>query len=966
LTFLFTDIEGSTRLWESQPEAMRAALPRHEAILRQAIVAHEGSVFKTMGDAFCAVFTHAPNAAAAALDAQRSLRKESWGEIAALRVRMALHTGIAEARESDYFGPPLNRVMRLLAAGHGGQILLSHVTYELVREHLPEGGDLRDLGHHRLKDLQRPEQIYQLVATDLPAATPNPPLQTLEAGEHNLPLQLTSFIGRERELTQVQGQLEQSRLVTLTGAGGCGKTRLALQLAAEQLAWYPQGIWFVELAAIFDPALVAQSIAAALGVREEPRRPLLETLADHLRARSVLLVLDNCEHLIATCRELVGRLLRAAPQLRILVTSRELLGIPGESVFRVPSLPVPGSLPAPPEAGVGRSDAVLLFAERARGSQPSFAVTEENVEAIHEICRQLDGIPLAIELAAARLRVLTPEQIRTRLDDRFRLLTRGNPLALPRHQTLRALIDWSYELLWPSERAMLRRLSVFAGGWTLEAAESVCADPVPDAPDAVAGVTIEPAEVLDLLNSLVEKSLVQFDEPEEGRYRLLETIRQYGSERLAESQEEEAVRERHRKHFLRLAEAAETQLQGPRLGEWLTRLEREHDNLRAALDQCEEAASGIEDGLCMAAALQRFWAFRGHHRESRERLTRALARAEGAPPTRARASALHALAFTLRDAGEHAAARALREEALSLCRALGDRRGEALAIGGLADLARVEVDLDRSQELAAAFLAQSRELGDRYGVASALLGLGEIALARGDRQMARSLLEQSLEAHREVGDPNAIATVLCNLGGLERGEGNFGRAGALLEEALAIAREIGLKWAIWFSLQELGRLTARQGDLTRAREYLEQATAAARESTPLNHALALWDLGRVLIRLGEYPAARACLQEGLDRAPPEGDRWLIAGILSSFGTLLLAQGELAAARLRLEEALPLAREAGEPTILAETLRELGRALGAQGERERARNLLEESLALFEGQGDEPGAAACRELLREGS
>jgi predicted ATPase/class 3 adenylate cyclase len=637
ITFLFTDIEGSTRLWEEHSRAMSEALARHDNLLHGAIEAHGGVVFKRMGDQICAAFPTAPDALGAALAAQRAVHDEPWEEAGPLPVRMALHTGTAEARDGDYFGPPLNRVRRLLDAGHGGQILLSSVTQELTCHHLPAGASLGDLGSHRLRDLQRPEQLFQLLHPDLPADLP--PLRSLEAFAHNLPAQWTRFIGREQAMAEVKRLLTGSRLLTLTGVGGSGKTRLALQVAADLLEEYADGVWLVELASLADPALVPRIVAATLGLREDPGRSPTQTLLEHLRRRAVLLLLDNCEHLLLACAQLAEDVLRGCPQLRLLATSREGLGIMGEQTYVVPSLSLPDPRQLPPLDRLQEFEAVQLFADRAALSRPAFAVTPGNAGAVAQVCHRLDGIPLAIELAA-RVKVLPVEQLAERIDEMYRLLTRGSRTALPRQQTLRALIDWSYDLLSEKERALLRRMSVFAGGWTLAAAEAVCAG------DGIAAV-----EMLGLLAQLVEKSLVQPEEPgscaERGcgevRYRLLETVRQYARERLLEVGEAAAVRGQHRDWCLSLAERAEPMLTGPEQDEWHERLEREHDNLRAALEWCVESGEA-EAGLRLAGALWWFWQVGGYLGEGRERLEKLLALPGAQERTVARGNALHCAA----------------------------------------------------------------------------------------------------------------------------------------------------------------------------------------------------------------------------------------------------------------------------------------------------------------------------------
>ncbi|MGH2352814.1 MAG: ATP-binding protein, partial [Chloroflexota bacterium] len=503
----------------------------------------------------------------------------------------ALHTGEAELRDGDYYGSAVNRAARLRAIAHGGQALLSQATYDLARDALPAGTRLRDLGEHRLSDLARPERVFQLIVTGVPDTFPL--LRSLDMLPHNLPLQLTSFVGRERELPAVRDLLAEHRLVTLTGPGGTGKTRLALQVAADVLPAYPDGVWLVALAALADPALVPHAVAQAVGVREEPGRPLLGTLADALRPKRLLLVLDNCEHLLDACAHLADALLRACPHLRVLATGREALGIAGETAWRVPSLGLPDARHLPPVEVLSQYEAVRLFIDRALAVQPGFRVTNQNALAVVQVCARLDGIPLAIELAAARVRVLPVEQLLVRLEDRFRLLSGGSRTALERHQTLRAAVDWSYDLLTEPENAVFARLAVFAGGFTLDAAEAVCA-----------GDGIEAVEVLDLLTHLVDKSLAVVDEQPDGtaRYRLLETLRHYAREKLAAREEADTVRAQHATHYLALAEQADPELRGPRGAGWLDRLRRDLDNMREALAWAE-AGGEAELGLRLAAAL---------------------------------------------------------------------------------------------------------------------------------------------------------------------------------------------------------------------------------------------------------------------------------------------------------------------------------------------------------------------------
>ena len=475
VTFLFTDIEGSTKLWEDHPDAMRSALSGHNEILHNAIELHGGIVFKTVGDAFCAAFSEPAGALSAAADSQKALQSSTNKLGLPLWVRMAIHAGSAERTGDDYAGPALNRVSRLLAAAHGEQVLVSSAVQGLVGSDLSKDMSLLDVGEHRLRDL-RSGRIYQLGCPGIRGEFP--PIKSLESDElpNNLPEQLTTFVGREQSLADLHELLVKNRLLTITGSGGVGKSRLMIQFAAEVLGDFLDGVWLTELAPLSDTSLVASTVAGALKLREEPGRPILNTISDYLKDRSVLLLLDNCEHLLDEVAHITATLVKSCPKLRIITTSREALGEIGEQTYRIPSLGVPPAEEVKDWRSLEEIESVRLFIDRATLAQPSFQLNELNASGIANICRRLDGIPLAIELAAARVRALSPDQIASRLDDRFRLLTGGSRTALPRQQTLRALIDWSYDLLSEKEKTLLRRLSVFAGGWTLEAAEKVCSD----------------------------------------------------------------------------------------------------------------------------------------------------------------------------------------------------------------------------------------------------------------------------------------------------------------------------------------------------------------------------------------------------------------------------------------------------------------------------------------------------------
>ncbi len=638
------------------------------------------------------------------------------------------------------------------------------------------------------------------------------PLHTITGHSNNLPGEATSFVGRNDETEEIMGLLDSSRLVTLTGPGGCGKTRLSLHVAARLLSDFIEGVWFVELATLADPALVPQTVASALRVREESGRPLTDALVEYLQARRTLIVFDNCEHVVEACAELATLLLRACPSVKMLATSQEALGAPGEIVWAVPPLSLPDPAQALTADDIAQSEAARLFVERAKLSSPRFDLTEQNAGAVARICRSLDGIPLAIELAAARVKMLSVEQIAERLDDRFKLLTGGARTTEARQRTLRGAMEWSYELLGEPERVMFNRLSVFAGGLTIEAAESVCA-----------GGEIDDVDVFDLLARLLDKSLVVVDEQGRStRYRMLQTIRQYGRERLQASGEAAEVQTRHRDLYLALAEEAEGGLSGPEQADWLARLDLEHDNLRAALEWSRTDASSSDACLRLAGALPKFWYVRNYEREGIKWLEDALAAdREAGPAIRAKALAgAGSLARVLRD---YDRATELFDESLELRRGLGDAAGIANSLNNLAIVAQWQNDLDRAATLLDEALAQAREADDRGEIATALNNLGVVARFRGDHESAVRLFEEGLALYRALGDKRFIASTLNNLGVIAGIRGDYELSARLQTEHLALRRELGGRRGIALALNNLGETVLRKGDFRRARSLLRES-----------------------------------------------------------------------------------------------------------------------------------------------
>ncbi len=882
VTFLFTDVEGSTRLLQHLGDRYVDVLGAYRQLLRTAIEARNGHEVDTQGDAFFIAFPRAKDALAAALQAQRAIAAHQWPENADLRVRMGLHTGEPRTAEMGYVGLDVHRAARICAAGHGGQILLSQTTRDLIGHELPTGISLRDLGGHRLKDLAEAQHLFQVLAADLPADFP--PLKSLDSLANNLPRQLSSFVGREKEMAEIKALLASTALLTVTGAGGCGKTRLALQVAADILDDYADGVWFVELAALTDPGLVLQTIASALGVREEPGRSLLMTLIDFTRPKVLLLVLDNCEHLLPACAQLTETLLRACPGLRVLATSRETLGVDGELVYRVPSLSVPDPKRIPSAGDLTQSEAVRLFAERAAHSRQGFVITKDNWRAVAEVCRRLDGLPLAIELAAARVNALSVEQIESRLKDRFQLLTGGSRARLPRQQTLRAVLDWSYHLLSNNEQTMFCRLSIFAGSWTLDTAEAAC---------ATAG--IEPFEILDLVTQLVLKSLVLVEQHgTETRYRFLETVRQYGLEKLQGSGELDPMRRRHRDVFLAMAERAKPELRGTHQRMWLDRLDAEHDNLRAALEWCRQSGEA-DEGLRLAAALVRFWSIRGYFEEGRDRLAGGLSLVAETGPTVGRAEALDGAGLLAWRQGDHSAARGLYEESLSTWRALGDKSGIAQTLNHLGGIARQQGDYPAAIGLYRESLAARQESEDKLGIAYALNNLGLVARERGDYAQARALHEETLALEMALGDGLGTALALNNLGLVAAYQRNYEMARSYYEKSLDVCRDLRDKGGIIsYALNNLGSVAYYQGQFAEARARITESLAIKRElGDKLGIAYALNTLGSVALRQGDVAEAGRLYEESLAIRRALGERLGVAECLEGLAGLAGVEGRAA-------------------------------------------------------------------------
>jgi predicted ATPase/class 3 adenylate cyclase len=795
VTFLFTDIEGSTQLWEKNPEGMKGALAKHDAILRSSIESEHGHVLKTTGDGVCAVFGTALEAVKAAISAQHSLQAHPT-ELE-IKVRMGIHTGEAELREQDYFGQALNRTARIMSIGHGEQILLSGTTASLVREQLPQNTQVTDLGEHLLKGLSIPEQIWQLVAPGLTVEFPA--LQSLSVLPNNLPIQLTSFVGREKEKVEIKAMLESARLVTLTGSGGTGKTRLTIEVGAEELTSFANGVWLIELAPLADPSQIIPALAKTFGLQELPFSTLAELVSDYLRDKKILLLLDNCEHLIDACARLVNDLLHQCPELKVLASSREALGISGESSYRIPSLV--------------ESESIRLFEERACAVNPKFALTTGNTGFVAQICSRLDGIPLAIELAAARTKLLSAEQIAKRLDDRFRLLVGGSRTALPRQQTLRALIDWSYDLLPEEERQLLRTASVFVGGWTLEALEAVADDP----------------NTLEHLEQLVNKSLVITEEcAEEMRYSMLETIRQYAREKLFDAQQGSLARDRHFAYYDDLSEQLWEAFRSAEMAAWRERAGDEIENFRAAmewgLEQHVEAALHLAANFCIVSA----WTG-SQQPEALALLSSTIERFQRLPEVEENKNHrqnLLAKAFFIQglvglSVGGFKLSLKPLQEAIAFARLAGDKKllGYSLEMYYSAYAFN---DASGGIEEAREGFAIFSEIDDNWGKNMAIMNMGRIAARQGDLDESQKYFGMLKERLKDAPIPFTAAMSFFMLGLEERAQGQLEFARGHFEEGRRIFKLLGHKGFETAMTSEIGHIARMTGDVSQAKEIYRQ------------------------------------------------------------------------------------------------------------------------------------------------
>ena len=891
-TFLMTDIEGSTRLWEERPGAMKEALEKHNLLVTEAIRRHSGNIYLTAGDAFLAVFESPLDALQAAIGIQLALNQEAWEESGDLKVRIGLHVGEAKALES-YTGTTMNRALMIQSAGHGRQTILSHIAYlHLQESNLPEI-EFVDLGFHQLKDLQAPERLWQVTHPELPFEFP--PLRTLSASSHNLPYQTSSFVGREQEISELKVLLTEAPLVTITGMGGTGKSRISIQLAADLLERFPDGVWFVELAQITDPQFVAQAVSKTLRLSEASEAgalagdSLLKHLVDQIKRKKLLLILDNCEHLLDSVAKLTVAILRQCHDVRILANSREALAVGGERVYRLPSM----QLPEPPPGGFHASSCpqpsklmafagIRLFVERAEQVKQDFHLSEHNALDVINLCQRLDGIPLALELAAARVRGLSVEEITKRLDQRFRILTGGSRTALPRQQTLRALIDWSYDLLEDNQKALFKRLGVFSGGWTLEAAEAICPD----------GTLIQSWEILDLLMALVDKSLVIYEEKEgRPRYRLLESLKEYAQEKAAEQGEDLALLSRHRDYYFDFLTGLKPQMYGHEQSDTLKLIDIERDNLKRVIDFACYDEGSRPLGLQLAGLLAHYWRIRGYLLEGRQTIQSILQIEAGR--TEDRAYALCGACTLAYIQGDYEEAQRIGEEALSIYQELDHTQGCAVALGNLANVANYMGRYELAKSFNEEALAIYRNLGNKRSVSITLNGLGNVMKMLGENAAAEKFYLESLSLRREMQDSLGIAITLSNLCDIALENRDYTRLETLNSESEVLYTEFADRRGLAIVYEYRSILAAHFGDHESAAAHRRQTLLKYRElGDKRGYVHYLSTSLRVALSLGKYELAAK-----LDGAC-EGLRLLIRYPLPPS-----LEGEATATRKILEESL---------------------------------------------------------------
>lgn len=936
VTFLFTDIEGSTKLAQEFPEDLHESLTAHNEILLSTIEANNGFVFKITGDAFCSAFESSDDAVKAAVEVQQLLKNRKWNE-AELRVRIGIHSGPAEWNGHTYMGYiTLARSHRVMSAAYGEQILISDEARSRCAAEdgrpEPRSGEIsfNDLGERRLKDLIQPARLFQVCAAGLRPAFP--PLQTLDARPNNLPVQLTSYIGMKNVMDNARECLGKTKLLTLLGAGGSGKTRLALQLGAELIDRFANGVFISELDVVSDPALITQTVMTSLSIKEQQGVEPADTLNSFLHGKELLLIFDNCEHIIGAAAQLAESLVKKHEKLRIIATSRESLNCAGELKLKVPTLPVPepGTSVTPEE--LLTIDSARLFTERALSANPAFRVNDSNAADLAEICRRLDGIPLAIELAAARTKVMSVDKINERLDDRFKLLTGGKRTALPRQQTLKALIDWSYELLNDNEKLLWNRLSVFSGGFDLDAAEQICSDEM-----------LDELEILDILHSLADKSVVIYDDSSD-RFRMLEIIRQYGHDKLKGSNGIEKISDSHMNFYLKMSEMLEPKLIGSEAQSHISKLEQERGNIEAAMVTALKSPDD-ERGLRLSSSMGVFWKIRSHFSEGRKWIE-AFLDSGTASSRELLAKAMLRLGILVGFTGDVDKSIELCESASQIFLELGNLLYLIESKSNIAMMKFEKGDYENSRRLYEECHELIGEDGDKSRIAYLLNDHGSSLMETGNYREAAEMFEESISIQKKSGDLRGVAYSLYNLGNVMLELTEFPEARKIFGESISLFRELGDKRGESYALTSMGNTETHSGNPDKAAELIGKSINVSRsidDKRCLSYSLCC--LADALLLLNDPDTAIMHLEEGLAISRENDIKPVVAYSLLGIGNARLTKGETVLAEASLNESLQLSREIGHRPGIAFNLNFLAMIAMKKNDPGLAKKLLDESLAI---------------------
>ena len=877
VTFLFTDIQGSTKLAQKDSNLYLKSLEKHHEILYEIIDSNNGFVFKIVGDSFCCAFSNSGDAVNAAIKSQIKLNTTDWGG-SEIKVRMGIHSGDAEFVNQDYSGyVTLSRSQRIMSVAHGGQILITQEIYDSIKEDPEIKVSFKDFGERKMKDILLPEHVYQIVSANIPSEFP--PLKSQDARQNNLPSSLTEFIGRRKEINEIKQLFPKIRLLSLIGAGGTGKTRLAIQLVSELIDEFDNGVWIIEFSPVTDPELVVKEISSVLNLKEDPGTDLLETLKEFLKEKKILLLFDNSEHLLHKCAQVSESLLSYCSGLKIISTSREPFNSQGETLYRIPPLSMPDKIKNESFESLAEYESVRFFLERANSINPKFNLTEENIHAVAEICKKLDGIPLAIELAAKRVNVLSADKILDRLNDRFRLLTGGSATALPRQKTLKALIDWSYDMLSPSEQQLLQRLSIFMGGWTLEAAEEICSDE-----------TIDQYEILDLMTGLHDKSLITFKETEgNGRYGILESIKYYALEKIEDNTSDY---KRHLDYFLNMSDYSKQKIKKTGLIQWLSVVEPELDNIRSNIHWA--ADNDPDDAVKLVINAFDFWLNKGYLQEGYETSVKVL---ETVHPddSKLRSDLLYRIARFCYELGKIDELEKFSAEALDLYREINDKEGIVKTLNTLGLKYYTELDYNKASKLNEEALEISNEINSKEDKANSLYNLSFPVVNLGDHERSIALKEEALKISREIKNDHLTARVLLSLSvTYSRKTGDIRKAELYSEESLKISRKLNDNYLISVNLVHLAdlKLYYENKNYEEAEYILLEAYKISKDSGYSMNLFPIWNhLGGLYTETGKFDQAVNIYKEYIKEKEKPGGEFFMPDVISGYAKIFFKRNE---------------------------------------------------------------------------